>query len=152
VTNTANLELVRSPGADRVLDYTAGGAKADPNLYDVIFDAGGYMSLSDQRRALTPDGTAVVAGAGNRPTMIGIAGRMAAAIVMNKAGSRRFVSYLAHRTQEDLQTLAGMLEAASIRVVVDRSYDLADIADAVRYQETGQARGKVVVTVAADGS
>jgi NADPH:quinone reductase-like Zn-dependent oxidoreductase len=146
-TRTPNLDLVRALGADTVVDYTAVDPTADRARYDVIFDAGGWLSLRDERRALRPGGIAVNAGAGKSVTMLGVVAGMAGSVALTRLGSRRYVSYLAHRTPEILRALASMLEAGSLRVAIDRRYRLADVAEAVRYQETGQARGKVVVTV-----
>lgn len=148
-THTDNLDLVRALGADHVIDYTKADPTADRARYDVIFDAGGWLSLLGERRALKPGGIAVNAGAGRNVTVVGLLGRMGAAVALSRLGSRTFVSYLAHRTPEDLEQLRSWLAAGSIRAVIDRRYPIAEIRDAVRYQETGRARGKVAVSVAA---
>jgi NADPH:quinone reductase-like Zn-dependent oxidoreductase len=147
-TSSANLEWVQGLGADEVVDYARTDPTAVRERYDVIFDAGGWLSLGGERRALKPTGIAVNAGAGRNPTMLGLVGGLAAAAVRNRIGSRRFVSYLAHRTPEDLETLRAMLEAGQIRPHVDRSFAVAEIREAVRYQEMGQAHGKVTVSIA----
>ena len=147
-TRTDNVDLVRALGADRVIDYTTTDPTADRGRYDVIFDAGGWLSLLGERRALGPGGIAVNAGAGKNVTIVGLVGRMGAAVALSRVGSRSYVSYLAHRTPEDLEQLRAWLAAGSIRAVIDRRYPLAEIRDAVRYQETGLARGKVAVSVA----
>ena len=149
-TNPANLEWVRALGADEVIDYTTTDPTSSRGRFDVILDAGGWLTLAGERRALRPGGIAVNAGAGRSPSVIGLIGRMAVAAVRNRVGDRRFVSYLAHRTPEDLETLRSMLAAGQIRPHIDRRYPLSEIRDAVRYQETGQAHGKVAVSVAAD--
>ena len=146
-TSSANLDLVHALGADTVVDYATFDPDAEPSRFDVIFSAGGYLSLGAQRRALKPGGIGVLAGAGRNVSVPGLVGSMGAAMVLTRVGSRRFVSYLAHRTPEDLETLRSMLEQGFIRTVIDRRYELAEVSDAVRYQETGQARGKVTVTV-----
>ena len=148
VTSADKVEVVRSLGADRVIDYAAPVPTLERERYDVIFNAGGWLSLLAERRLLKPGGTAVNAGAGRKITMAGILAGMGAGMALNRIGSRRYVSYLAHRTQEDLQVLRSMLEAGTIRTLVDRRYDLADVPEAIRYQETGRAQGKVVVAVA----
>jgi NADPH:quinone reductase-like Zn-dependent oxidoreductase len=149
-TTTANLDLVRSLGADAVIDYTKADPTAERARYDLIFDAGGWLSLLGERRALKAGGLAVNGGAGKSPDVVGLVGRMAAAVVVSRLGSRRIVSYLAHRTQEDLEYLRVMLEAGSIRAAIDRRYPLAEIREAVRYQETGRTRGKVAVAIAGE--
>ena len=147
-TSTANLEWVRALGADEVTDYTRADPTAARDRYDVIFDAGGWLTLAGERRALRPGGIAVNAGAGRSVSMVGLVGRMAVAAVRNRVGDRRFVSYLAHRTPEDLETLRSMLAAGQVRPHIDRRYPLSEIRAAVRYQETGHARGKVAVSIA----
>ena len=147
-TSADKVELVRSLGADSVIDYTAKDLAVQGGRYDVIFNAGGWLSLLGERRLLKPGGTAVNAGAGPKITMAGIVGGTAAALVLTRLDSRRYASFYAHRTQEDLQVLRSMLEAGAIRTLIDRRYSLAEVPEAIRYQETGRAHGKVVVTVA----
>ena len=147
-TSPANVAWVRALGADDVIDYTAADPTAARDRFDVIFDAGGWLTLAAERRALRPGGIAVNAGGGRNPNMIGMVASLAAATVRNRLGNRRFVSYLARRTPEDLETLRAMLADGQIRPHIDRRYALADIREAVRYQETGQARGKVAVSIA----
>jgi NADPH:quinone reductase-like Zn-dependent oxidoreductase len=147
-TGPATLDLVRSLGADEVVDYTKADATTPRGRYDVIFDASGWLSLGQHRRALKRGGTAVLAGAGRHPTIIALAARIVLAKLLTRMTPYRFESYLAHRTQDDLLVLRDMLEAGQIRAVIDRSYPLAEIAEAVRYQETGRAHGKVAVSIA----
>jgi len=151
-TNAGNLDWVRSMGADEVIDYATTDPTAVRARYDVIFDAGGWLTLAGERRALKPGGIAVNAGAGRSVSVAGLVGRMAGAAVLTRIGSRRFVSYLAHRTQEDLQFLRAMLEAGTLKPVIDRRYTLDEIRAAVAYQETGNARGKVAVAIAGEAS
>jgi NADPH:quinone reductase-like Zn-dependent oxidoreductase len=148
-TNVGNADWVREIGADEVIDYATRDATADRGRYDLIFDAGGWLTLAGERRALKPHGIAVNAGAGSKVSMLGLVGSMGASVLMNRIGSKRFLSYLAHRTAEDLETLRQMLASGQIRPHIDRRYDLDSIRDAVAYQETGQTRGKVSVSVAA---
>ena len=148
-TGAAHLEMVRGLGADEVLDY----ATADPTRgrpgFDVIFDAGGWLSLRQHRRALRTGGRAVMAGAGAHVSLPAIAARFIAAKLLNRVGSRQYISYIANRTPESMATLQAMLEAGQLRPVIDRRYGLDEIRAAVTYQETGQANGKVAVRVAA---
>lgn len=147
-TSAANLEMVRGLGAEEVLDYALGDPAAGRAGYDVVFDAGGWLTLGQNRRPLRPGGIAVLAGAGPHPNLAGIAGRLVEAQVRSRLDSRRYVSYLANRTPEDLEFLRSMLESGQLRPVIDRRYGLDEIREAVRYQETGHARGKVAVRIA----
>ena len=149
-TSSGNVEWVGALGADEVIDYTKSDPTADRARFDVIFDAGGWLGLAGEAQALKPGGIAINAGVGPSANMVGIIGGMVAAAVRSRIGDRRFVSYLARRTPEDLETLRSMLAAGQIRPHIDRQYPLAEIREAVRYQETGQARGKVAVSVAPD--
>jgi NADPH:quinone reductase-like Zn-dependent oxidoreductase len=146
-TSAANLEMVRSLGADDVLDYAATDATRGRPGFDVSFDAGGWLSLRQHRRALKPGGIAVLAGAGHAVNLAAIVGRLLAARLWSTLDTRTYTGYLAHRTQDDLQALRRMLEAGQVRPVIDRSYGLGEIRDAVRHQETGHARGKVAVRI-----
>jgi NADPH:quinone reductase-like Zn-dependent oxidoreductase len=145
VTTTANLELLRSIGADHVIDYTREDFTRSEQRYDLILDVGGTPSLPAQRRALTPDGTLVLVGAGK-----GAGGPMAslfAALVRSRLLRQRVVSFIAKVDREDLVTLKELIDAGKVTPVIDRTYPLAETADALRYLEAGHARGKVVVTV-----
>jgi NADPH:quinone reductase-like Zn-dependent oxidoreductase len=145
VTTTANLELLRSIGANHVIDYTREDFTRGEQRYDLILDVGGTPSLAAQRRALTPHGTLVLVGAGK-----GAGGPMAsllAALVRSRLLRQRVVSFIAKVDREDLVTLKELIDAGKVTPVIDRTYPLAETADALRYLETGHARGKVVVTV-----
>ena len=146
-TSTDNLDLVRSLGADVVIDYTKADPTTDGSRFDLIFDAGGWLRLLGERRSLRPGGTAVNAGAGKSANLLRIVGGMASMSVLTRLGNRRFVSYLAHRTQDDLEVLRSMLAAGTIRTVIDRRFSLAEVSDAIRYQKMGHARGKVIVRI-----
>ena len=146
-TAPSHLEMVRSLGPDEVLDYTTVDATAQAGRFDVVFDAGGYLSLRQVRRALRPGGRAVIAGAGAKSSLVGFIGGMVAARVLSRLDSRRYISFVAHRTQDDLQALRAMLEAGQLHPVIDRRYPLADAREALRYAETGTVGGKVAITV-----
>jgi NADPH:quinone reductase-like Zn-dependent oxidoreductase len=148
-TSAANIEFVRSLGADVVLDYaTTDPTRGHPG-FDVSFDAGGWLSLRQQWRAIRPGGVAVLAGAGPRVNLPAIAGRILGARLLSAMGSRRLVVYLARRTQDDLQELRRLIELGQLRPAIERRYPLAEIRDAVRYQETGHAAGKVAIRIGA---
>ncbi|HEY0444617.1 MAG TPA: NAD(P)-dependent alcohol dehydrogenase [Candidatus Limnocylindrales bacterium] len=148
-TSADRMALVRSLGADEVLDYHVTDPTERRGQFDLILDAGGWLSLRGERRALKPGGTAVLSGGGRSVTGSAIIGRMGGAIALTKVGSRRFVSFVAQRNQADLETLRSMLEVEAIRPVIERTYPFAEIADAIRYQETGRAAGKVAVAIRA---
>ena len=147
-TSAEKVDLVRSLGADEVVDYTRADGSAVVDRFDLIFDAGGWLSLRAARRALRPTGTAVHCGAGANVSIGSIAGGIIGAAVLTKLGSQRFVTFLAERKRADLRVLAEMLADGRIQPVIDRTYPLADIAAAVRYHEAGRATGKVAVTIA----
>ena len=146
-TSADKVDLVRSLGADEVIDYARTDATAERHRFDLILDAGGWLSLGGLARALRPGGTAVRSGAGGTVSFASIAAGMVGAAVLTKLGSRRFVSFLAQRSQADLEQLAAMLDDGRIRPVIDRTYPLDRIAEAVRYQEAGHAAGKVAISI-----
>ena len=146
VARTANLEMVRALGADHVIDHlredwTAGGPR-----FDVIVDAAGMRSVRASRRALKDGGTYVVVG-GPSGRWLRPMDRMVAAKLLSLRGSRRSVAFLARINSADIGVLADMVAAGTLRPVIDRALPLAQTADAVRYQEQGHTRGKVVLTI-----
>jgi NADPH:quinone reductase-like Zn-dependent oxidoreductase len=145
VTSSRNLDLARSIGADAAVDYGAGDFTRSGARYELIFDASGHHSLGALRRAMMPEGTLVICGAG-RGDWIGPLARVVRGAVMSWFGSRKLRPFLAHRTREDLIALRELIEAGSVTPVIDRTYPFSEIRDAMAYLETGQARGKVVVT------
>jgi NADPH:quinone reductase-like Zn-dependent oxidoreductase len=145
VCSTKNLDLVRSIGADRVIDYTREDFTKAGHRYDLIFDVAGNHSFSACKRALKPNGTLVLAGQTGR--------REHSIFPFLKAGLlARFVryrlrSFIAKRKKEDLNTLREYLETGKITPVIDRTYPLREVPEAMRYLGTLHARGKVVITV-----
>lgn len=146
VTSTGNIELVRSIGADAVVDYTRDDFTRSGDRYDVIFDGVGNRSLSDFRRVLAPGGTVVLCGAGSHRRM-GPVLRFLEGVVRTRTSRQTFMPFLAHGDTDDLRYLAGLLEAGTIRPVIDRRYPFAELPEAIRYIEAGHARGKVVVSL-----
>mgnify|MGYP003858930069 CR=1 FL=1 len=146
VCSTRNVELVRSLGADRVVDYTEADFTRGGERYDCVFDLVGNHSLSALRRALAPDGTLVLCGGGGG-RWIGPLGTTARAALLSPFLGQRLRSFLAETTDDDLAVLADLLEDGTVTPVVDRTYPLRETAEAIRYLEAGHARGKVVVTV-----
>jgi NADPH:quinone reductase-like Zn-dependent oxidoreductase len=145
VTSAANVAMVRSLGADAVVDYEAGDFTRSGQRYDLIFDASGHQSLGALRRALTPDGTLVICGAG-RGDWVGPLARVVKGAVWSRFGRQQLRPFLAHRERTDLLTIKELIEAGKVAPVIDRTYPFSEIREAIRHLETGLVRGKVVVT------
>jgi len=146
VQSTRNLELVRSIGADHVIDYTSVDFTTLGTRYDVIVDNVGNHSLGQLLRALTPSGV-YVGNTGGTPES-GLNTRlMVETLVYKPFISQKLRSVLARPTRDDIETLANLMENGSVTPVVDRTYALAETAEALRHLETCRARGKIVVTV-----
>ena len=143
VCSTRNLELVRSIGADRVIDYTREDFTRDEQGYDLILDAAAYRSIFRCRCALRPGGTYVHIG-GSTARLFEV---MLLGPVASLAGSGKFRFLASETTTEDLANLTELLETGQVTPVIDRRYALRDVADALRYLETGRARGKVVIAL-----
>ncbi len=146
VCSTRNVELVRSIGADHVLDYARDDFAAAGHRYDVLLDNVGNRPLGDYRRVVKPGGTYVMVS-GPKHRILGPMRRVAAALVISPFVPQRMVTMLAKATREDLTTLAGLVEAGQVTPVIDHRYRLAGAADGIRRQADGHARGKSVVTV-----
>jgi NADPH:quinone reductase-like Zn-dependent oxidoreductase len=147
VCSTRNVELVRSIGADHVVDYTQEDFTRSGERYDLILDAVCNRSLSALRRVMKPDGTLVMAGAakgrsGGRPVL-----RLLRAVLMGRFVSQTVAPYMTKRSRDDLVLLKDLIEAGKVTPVIDRSYPLNEVAEAMRYLEKGHAQGKVVITV-----
>jgi NADPH:quinone reductase-like Zn-dependent oxidoreductase len=145
VCSGRNIELVRSIGADEAIDYSKVDFTKTGKQYDLIYDAVGNRSVSDYRRALKPDGKAVIAGF---TTML----RLFEHIIVGGWTSRNIAQKVglmgtAQVKQEDLQALAELMEAGKIKSLIDRCYTLSETAEAIHYLETMRARGKVVITI-----
>jgi NADPH:quinone reductase-like Zn-dependent oxidoreductase len=147
VCSTANTGMVASIGADKVVDYTREDFTRAGRRYDVLIDIAGNRTLAETRRVLVPKGVLVVVGGPNTGRWIGPFGRTIRMLLQAPAVSQRTVSFLAHQNRDDLAVLRDLLDAGKLIPVIDRTYSLNEIAEAVRYLETGHARGKVVVTV-----
>lgn len=149
VCSTRNVDLVRSLGADSVVDYTRADFTQSGCRYDAIFDLVGNRSLSDLRRVLEPRGVLVPCGAGgpeqtSLETLTPMLGYSAAGFFI----SQRIAGFIAKASSKDLQHIASLAEAGSITPVVDRIFPLAETANAIRYVEQCHARGKVVISIA----
>ena len=148
VVSTAKEDLVRSLGADDVIDYTREDFADGSRHWDAIIDTAGRRPLSQLRRALTPKGTLVIVGGdgGGRWTGGFFRGMLRAPVVSLFVGQR--LRGLATKVKrEDVITLTEMIEAGTLKPVIDRTYPLIEVPDAIRYLEEGHSRGKVVITV-----
>ena len=149
VCSNRNVELVRSIGADEVIDYRAEDFTRRERRYDLLIDIAGSRPVSESRRALTPAGTFVVVG-GPAGRWLRPADRMLSAVASGPFVSQRMVVADSVRSAEKkplLATLTGWIEGGLVTPVIDRRYKFAEIPAAVRYQEAGHASGKVVVSV-----
>ena len=146
VCSTRNLDLVRSIGADHVVDYTHEDFTRSGKRYDVILDIAGRPPLLGCRRSLKPGGRLVMAGGeGNR--WFGPLGRNARGMALSLVGRRRMLTFLAKETRDDTLVLADLLSSGDLSPVIDRTYGLAAAPEAVHYLEDGHTQGKVVVVV-----
>jgi NADPH:quinone reductase-like Zn-dependent oxidoreductase len=145
VCSGRNAELVRSIGADHVIDYTQVDFTRADERYDVVLD-NMYRSLSDCRRALTPEGTVVLIGGSDGRWINGV-GRLLKASMMSPLTRQKMLSFVAQTTNEDMVVLKDLIEAGKVTPVVDRTYPLSETAEAIRYLEAGHARGKVVIAL-----
>jgi NADPH:quinone reductase-like Zn-dependent oxidoreductase len=146
VCSTKNVELVRSIGADHVIDYIHDDFTRMAKRYDLILDTVGNHSPSAVRRALKPQGTYVMVG-GEAKGLLGGIDRLARAMVLSRFVSQRLRPLLATLNKDDLLVLKDLIEAGKVKPVIDKSYPLSEVPDAIRYVETGHARGKVVITI-----
>jgi len=146
VTSTRNLEVVRSLGPDRIIDYTREDFALEEERFDVFFDVAATRPLRDCLRVLVPRGTLVQAGA-PKGGLTEILGRLVASRAIAPFTSRRIPSFMARVSPDDLATLQEMVEAGRITAAIDREYALHDVPEAIRYVEAGQARAKVVIAL-----
>jgi NADPH:quinone reductase-like Zn-dependent oxidoreductase len=148
VCSTANVMMVRSIGADDVIDYTKQDFMQGGRRYDLVLDCIGNRPLFALRHLLTPGGKCVMLGAPKGGWFFGPVGRILSTILLSKVMSERFAFFLARITTDDLAAIRELILAGKVRPVIDRTYPLSDAPAAIAYMEEGHARGKVVVTVA----
>jgi NADPH:quinone reductase-like Zn-dependent oxidoreductase len=150
VCSTPNLEMVRSIGADYVIDYTKEDFTKSAHRYDLIFDLIGNHSFSERRRILNPNGICVMAGIGGAGAsggqIMGVLPGELNAYIRSRFVGQKFVAHIATLNKADLTILGDLMQAGKVTPVIDRTYKLNEIRDALRYLETGHARGKVVIT------
>src|SRR5215813_13879511 len=146
VCSTRNSEMVRSIGADRVVDYSQEDFTESGYCYDLIFDTYVSHSLSACRSVLNPKGTYVMVGGPARRWTIGILAPVVKALVLSPFVSQKFVVFIARSNKEDLTILGELMATGRVTPVIDRRYRLSEVPEAIRYLEQRHARGKVVIT------
>jgi NADPH:quinone reductase-like Zn-dependent oxidoreductase len=149
VCSTRNVDLVRSIGADHVIDYTKEDFTNGTERYDLIFDLVCNHSFAERRRVLTPNGICVMAGIGGAGWHDGILGKLVGelyAIARSRFIAQKFVTYIASFNQKDMMTLADLIQSGKVKPVIDRTYQLSQVSKALWYLQEGHARGKVVIT------
>lgn len=147
VCSTSKVDMVCSIGADRVIDYTKVDFTESGQLYDLILDCFASHSLSECRRALNPKGSYVVVGGDASKREIDFLGLLIRMAVWSPFVSQNLGAVRAKRSKEDLNVMSHLMKDGKVIPVIDRSYKLSDLAEAMRYFEGGHARGKVVVTM-----
>ena len=147
VCSTAKAEMVRSIGADHVIDYTREDFAEGRQRYDLILDIGGNSSLARLRRALTPRGTLVIVGGEGGGRMFGGIDRQLRAMMLSPFVGQKLGTFISKENHEDMLALKELIESGKVTPVIDRTYPLADVPEAIRYLEEGHAQGKVVITV-----
>ncbi|HEY7350038.1 MAG TPA: NAD(P)-dependent alcohol dehydrogenase [Ktedonobacterales bacterium] len=147
VCSTHNVDLVRSLGADHVIDYTQADFTKNGQRYDLVLAVNGYHSIFAYRRALRPKGIYAMVGASKEHLIQALLQTLLLGPVLSRKGRQKLGFMLAHPTQKDLVFLKELLEAGKVVPVIDRCYPLHETAEAIRYLEEGHARGKVVITM-----
>jgi NADPH:quinone reductase-like Zn-dependent oxidoreductase len=146
VCSTAKVDLVRSLGADRVIDYTTEDFADGAHRYDLILDIAGNPAPSRLRRALTATGTAVLVGGEKGGSLTGGMGRQLRARALSLFVRQRLTTVLCKERSADLERLTELIDAGELTPCVDRTYPLDEVAEAMRYLEAGNARGKIAIT------
>jgi NADPH:quinone reductase-like Zn-dependent oxidoreductase len=149
VSSTAKLDLVRSLGADHVIDYTRQDFADGTERYDLILDIAGNPTLARLRNALTLTGTAVITGGEEGGSWTGSMDRQLRALVLSPFIRQRLTMVMGKENAADLEHLCGLIEAGTLTPVIDRTFTLAQVPDAMRYLDAGKARGKIAITIQA---
>jgi NADPH:quinone reductase-like Zn-dependent oxidoreductase len=152
VCSTRNVELVRSLGADHVIDYTREDFTRSGQKYDLIFQLAGTRSPSECRRVLTSKGTLVQISGDSDGRWIGPLDRIIKALVLSPFVDQKMASFTVKPNKADLQFLEQLIEAGNLTPVIDRAYSLSETPEAIRYLENGHARGKVVIRMPGEGA
>lgn len=146
VCSTRNVDIVRSLGADRVIDYTAQDFTNDAQRYDLVLDIAGSRPWSDMKRVLRPDATVVIIGGPKTSRMFGPLGHLVGMTVASLPAGQKTTFFISKENVPDLMTLEEMLESGTIKPVVERSYSLDQVPEALTYLGTGHVQGKLVIT------
>ena len=149
VCSGRNAEMVRSIGADRVIDYMQEDFTSSQRRYDVVLDCVANHGLSALRRVLNDHGVCVIAGAPKGISTLGLVAFLIRPAVFSSFASRKFRTFLAKGNAADLSAIGDLVASAKVKPVIDRRYELSQVADAVGYLEQGHARGKVLIAVGA---
>ncbi|HYR76426.1 MAG TPA: NAD(P)-dependent alcohol dehydrogenase [Pyrinomonadaceae bacterium] len=147
VCSTRNLDMVRSIGAEKTIDYTQNDFTTSNQRYDLILDCVGNHSFSECRRVLNPDGRCVMIGAPHDMSMMGLLAMMIKPLVLSLFVNQKAVMFIAKSSQDDLTLLGEFIATGKLKPVIGGRYSLSDAADAVRHVEEGHARGKVLITL-----
>jgi NADPH:quinone reductase-like Zn-dependent oxidoreductase len=147
VCSTKKVELVRSIGADHIIDYTQEDFAEGDQRYDLILDIGGNSSLARLRRALTPRGTLVIVGGETDGRWLGGTDRQLRALMLSRFVGQKLGTFVSSENHEDMIVLKDLIESGKLTPVIDRTYPLSEVPEAIRYLEQGHARGKVLITV-----
>ena len=147
VCSTRNVDIVRSLGADHVIDYTREDFTESDRRYHLLLDVAGSRSWSEYKRVLDPHATLVIVGAPKGNRLLGPLSHIVKVRLGALRSSQKVVFFIAKFNREDMETLRELLEAGEVTPVIDRRYELSEIADAFRYLGEGHAQGKVVITV-----
>jgi NADPH:quinone reductase-like Zn-dependent oxidoreductase len=147
VCSTAKVDMVRSIGAGRVIDYTRDDFADGEQRHDLILDIGGNSSLSRLRQALAPKGRLVITGGETGGRWLGGTDRQIRALLLSPFVGQKLGTFICRENHEDLIVLTNLIEAGQVTPVIDRTYPLSEASDAIRYMRDGHARGKVVITV-----
>jgi NADPH:quinone reductase-like Zn-dependent oxidoreductase len=147
VCSTKKVEMVRSIGADHIIDYTQEDFAEGDQRYDLILDIGGNSSLARLRRALTPRGTLVIVGGETDGRWLGGTDRQLRALMLSRFVGQKLGTFVSSENHEDMIVLKDLIESGKLTPVIDRTYPLSEVPEAIRYLEQGHARGKVVIIV-----
>ncbi len=147
VCSTRNVEMVRSIGADQVVDYSQEDFTKSGQRYDILLDCVGNHSLLSCRSVLTPQGICIMAGGSAGRWMIRAVARVVTALVLSQFVSQNLVMFLAKPNKKDLTIIRKLMAAGIVTPVIDKRYSLSEVSEAIRYLEQGHARGKVIITL-----
>jgi NADPH:quinone reductase-like Zn-dependent oxidoreductase len=147
VCSTRNVDMIRSIGADHVIDYTQEDFTKRGRRYDLLLDCVGNHSLSACRRILNPQGIGIMVGDLSGRGMIGILTRLITAVLLSRLAGPKLLTFLARPSHEDLVILRDLMKDGKVRPVIDRCYSLNEVPAALRYLQERHARGKVVISL-----